>query len=41
MMSNFNEYMVVGGMSGIINRFITPKNYSGILEMQKQILLDY
>ena len=41
MMSNFKEYMVVGGMPDIVNRFITQKNYSGILEMQKQILLDY
>ena len=41
MMSNFKEYMVVGGMPAIVNRFISQKNYSGILEMQKQILLDY
>ena len=41
MMSNFKEYMVVGGMPAIVNRFIMQKNYSGILEMQKQILLDY
>lgn len=41
MMDNFKEYMVVGGMPAIVNRFVTQKNYSGILEMQKQILLDY
>ena len=41
MMENFREYMVVGGMPAIVNRFITQKNYSGILNMQKQILLDY
>lgn len=41
MMSNFKEYMVVGGMPAIVNRFITQNNYSGVLEMQKQILLDY
>lgn len=41
MMENFKEYMIVGGMPAIVNRFITQKNYSGILEMQKQILLDY
>ncbi|MBP5426655.1 MAG: DUF4143 domain-containing protein, partial [Clostridiales bacterium] len=34
-------YMVVGGMPAIVYRFVTQKNYSGILEMQKQILLDY
>ena len=41
MMNNFKEYIVVGGMPAIVNKFITQKNYSGILEMQKQILLDY
>ena len=41
MMNNFKEYMVVGGMPAIVNKFITQKNYSGILDMQKQILLDY
>ena len=41
MMDNFKEYMVVGGMPAIVNKFVTQKNYSGILEMQKQILLDY
>ena len=41
MMDNFREYMVVGGMPAIVYRFVTQKNYSGILEMQKQILLDY
>ena len=41
MIDNFKEYMVVGGMPAIVHRFIVQKNYSGILEMQKQILLDY
>ena len=41
MLDNFKEYMIVGGMPAIVNRFVTQKNYSGILEMQKQILLDY
>ena len=41
MMDNFKEYMVVGGMPAIVNRFVTQKNYGGILEMQMQILLDY
>ena len=41
MMSNFKEYMIIGGMPAIVNKFITQKNYSGTLEMQKQILLDY
>ncbi len=41
MMENFKEYMIVGGMPAIVNRFVTQKNYSGILELQRQILLDY
>lgn len=41
MMSNFKEYMIIGGMPAIVNQFVTQKNYSGTLELQKQILLDY
>ena len=41
MLNNFREHMIVGGMPAIVNRFIENKNYSGILDMQKQILLDY
>ncbi len=41
MNDNFKEYMVLGGMPAIVSRFVTNKNYSGILDMQKQILLDY
>ncbi len=41
MMSNFKEYMIVGGMPAIVNQFVENKNYSGILKMQQQILLDY
>ena len=41
MFDNFHEYMVIGGMPAIVRMFIVNKNYSGILNMQKQILLDY
>lgn len=41
MMENFKEYMIIGGMPAIVNKFVTQKNYSGTLQMQKQILLDY
>lgn len=41
MFENFNEYMTVGGMPAIVNTFVKNKNYSGILNLQKQILLDY
>ena len=41
MLSNFKEYMIVGGMPAIVSRFVENKNFSGILKMQQQILLDY
>lgn len=41
MMDNFHEYMVIGGMPEIVNTFVTNKNYSGILDLQEQIILDY
>lgn len=41
MMQNFKEYMVIGGMPAIVSKFIYQKNYSGTLDMQRQILLDY
>jgi len=37
----FKEFMILGGMPAIVNQFVTNKHYSGILQMQKQILLDY
>lgn len=41
MLETFREYMVVGGMPAIVSQFIENNNYSGILQMQQQILLDY
>ena len=41
MLNNFREYMVLGGMPAIVNKFVENKNFSGILEMQWQILLYY
>ena len=41
MLKNFEDYIIVGGMPNIVRTFIENKNYSGILNMQKQILLDY
>ena len=41
MFENFKEYMVIGGMPEIVSSFVKNKNYSGILDMQKQILEDY
>jgi len=41
MFENFSEYMIIGGMPAIVYSFVTNKNYSGTLNMQKQIILDY
>ena len=37
----FREYMTIGGMPEIVSSYVRQKNYSGILKMQRQILLDY
>lgn len=37
----FLEFAVVGGMPAVVNRFIEAGNYSGILDMQRQLLFDY
>lgn len=41
MLESFKEYMIIGGMPAIVSNFIMNKNFSGILKMQQQILLDY
>lgn len=41
MMESFYEYMIIGGMPEIVKNFIDSNNFSGILDMQKQIILDY
>lgn len=40
-MENFQEYMIVGGMPLTVKTFVGNKTYNGILDMQKQIILDY
>ena len=40
-LDRFHEYMVLGGMPSVIKTFVEQKNYSGILNIQKQIILDY
>lgn len=37
----FREYMTIGGMPAVINKFVSSGNYSGTLKMQRQLLLDY
>ncbi|MBP3256329.1 MAG: ATP-binding protein [Clostridia bacterium] len=41
MMDNFKDYMIVGGMPAIVSKFVENNNFSGILKMQQQILIDY
>lgn len=41
MLESFKEYMITGGMPAIVSSFINNKNFSGVLKMQQQILLDY
>ena len=38
---NFQEYLMLGGMPAVVWLFIQQKNYSGLLNMQRQLLLDY
>lgn len=41
MFALFREYMVIGGMPEVVNRFVEQGTFTGILAMQKQLLLDY
>ncbi len=41
MLNNFKDYMLLGGMPKVVRTFIENKNFSGILELQEQILTDY
>ncbi len=37
----FMDYILTGGMPKIVNHFIQNNNFSNILDMQKQLLIDY
>ena len=41
MLEHFHNYMITGGMPEVVNMFTTQRNFSGILELQRQLLLDY
>ena len=41
MFNNFMEYMILGGMPAVVRRFKKLGSYSGILKLQRQLLLDY
>lgn len=38
---HFFDYMVLGGMPEVVNTYIKQGNFSGTLEKQRQLLLDY
>ena len=37
----FREYMVVGGMPEVVNKYVTQGTFSGLLDIQRQLLSDY
>lgn len=37
----FRDYMVLGGMPEVVNRYIESGNFSGVLPLQRQLLQDY
>ena len=37
----FKDYMVVGGMPAVVDKYISQGNFSGTLHLQRQLLLDY
>ena len=37
----FKQYIVVGGMPNVVNTFINNHNYEEVLNLQKNILIDY
>ena len=41
LMDIFKDYMIVGGMPEVVNTYIRQGNFSGTLELQRQLLLDY
>lgn len=41
LMGLFRDYVIIGGMPEVVNTYIRNKNFSGTLEIQKQLLRDY
>lgn len=41
MLENFRDYLIIGGMPKIVSTFIEQKNFSGTLDLQKNIISDY
>ncbi len=41
LMGLFRDYVIIGGMPEVVSTYIRNKNFSGTLEIQKQLLRDY
>lgn len=41
MLEHFHDYMTIGGMPEVVNTFVKNKNFSGTLQLQRQLLKDY
>ena len=41
LMNLFRDYVIIGGMPEVVNTYIRNNNFSGTLELQKQLLSDY
>lgn len=39
--NQFFEYCILGGMPAVVNQFVEQRNFSGTLDLQKQLLADY
>lgn len=39
--NQFFEYCILGGMPAVVNQFVEQGNFSGTLDLQKQLLADY
>jgi predicted AAA+ superfamily ATPase len=37
----FRDYMIVGGMPAVVSTYLENKNFSGVMPIQRQLLLDY
>jgi len=39
--SQFRDYLIVGGMPAVVDRYLENGHFAGVLQMQRQLLLDY
>lgn len=41
LMSLFRDYVIIGGMPEVVSTYVSNKNFSGTLDIQRQLLKDY